>query len=68
MTSMKEGRVHYSGPAEVEDEGHAEMIEMIVAKGSVLDMEKTEQDVLDDLLDRSKHSVGECEEVVRTVG
>ena len=41
-----EGRVHCSVLAEVEDEGHGEKI---VGKGSGLDMEKTEQDVLDDL-------------------
>lgn len=61
---MMEGRVHYSVLAEVEDEGHDEMI---VGKGSVLDMEKTEQDVLDDL-DLLERSIGACEEAVRTVG
>ena len=43
---MMEGRVHCSVLAEVEDESH---VEMIVGKGSGLDMEKTERDVLDDL-------------------
>lgn len=61
---MMEGPVHYSVLAEVEDGGHGEMI---VGKGSVLDMEKTEQDVLDDL-DLLERSIGACGEAVRNVG